>query len=104
MHDIRHGGNNCAMDLRDSAIKGIVEVMDDSHTREREQSLTSALARLSQAREQRGAVGVIDPFEAMPVDERFLPEETSEQPQRRRLFGFALRARRASDAYGVDAE
>lgn len=86
------------MDLRFSPIEGIVEVMDDEHQHERSVSLGSALSRLSEARERRGSVGVLDPFEAMPAEDRLAaaaPVRTART--RRGLFSFSMRARDAVD-------
>lgn len=86
------------MDLRFSPIEGIVEVMDDSHQQQRQASLGDALQRLSTAREQRGPVGILDPLEVVPAEDRL----AAAAPQRRRgrvgLFSFSDRARDAIDA------
>lgn len=87
------------MDLRFSPIEGIVEVMDDEHQHARSESLSSALGRLSAAREQRGSVGVLDPFEAMPAEDRLAAAAPVRTRRRRRgLFSFSERARGAADA------
>lgn len=85
------------MDLRFSPIRGIVEVMDEQHTRERGASLGSALQRLSEARDRRGPVGVLDPFEVV-IDERRAVGEQPRAMRRRGLFSFSERARDAADA------
>lgn len=85
------------MDLRFSPIEGIVEVMDEQHQQQRQESLGDALQRLSHAREQRGTVGMLDPFEVVPAEDRL----AAAAPQRRRLrsglFSFSARARDAVD-------
>lgn len=91
------------MDLRNSAITGIVEVMDQQHAQARGESLSAALERLSRAREQRGPVGVLDPFEMAPGEASHDELELPRESRRRGLFGFSLRARRASEAL-VDDE
>jgi len=86
------------MDLRFSPIEGIVEVMDDANQQERHQSLGSALGRLSAARERRGQVGMLDPFDTIPAEDRLAaatPARTARQ--RRGLFSFSERARDAVD-------
>jgi hypothetical protein len=85
------------MDLRFSPIEGIVEVMDEQHLKQRQASLGDALQRLSIAREQRGPVGVLDPLEIVPAEDRL----AAARPQRRRmrtgLFSFSERARAAAE-------
>ncbi len=84
------------MDLRFSPIRGIVEVMDDQHLQERTACLGSALERLSVARERRGSVGVLDPFEALPAEDRLAAAAPVRTARRRRgLFSFSDRARDA---------
>ena len=94
-HDSCIDGNKPNMDLRFSPIEGIVEVMDDTQQQQRHASLGDALERLSMAREQRGPVGVVDPFEVVPAEDRL----AAAAPQRRRLrsglFSFSERARDA---------
>lgn len=85
------------MDLRFSPIEGIVEVMDHEHQQERSASLGSALSRLSEARERRGSVGVLDPFDAMPAEDRLAAAAPVRTSRRRRgLFSFSERARDAA--------
>lgn len=86
------------MDLRFSPIRGIVEVMDEQHLKEREAGLGSALQRLSQARERRGAVGVLDPFEVVPAEDRLAAATPVKRSRRSGLFSFSERARDAADA------
>jgi hypothetical protein len=98
MHDSGDGGNKPDMDLRFSPHEGIVEVMDEQHQQQRQASLGGALQRLSASREQRGPVGVLDPFEAIPEQDRLAaaaPARTARQ--RRGLFSFSTRARDAVD-------
>lgn len=86
------------MDLRFSPIRGIVEVMDDQHQQERSASLGSALSRLSEARERRGSVGVLDPFDAIPAEDRLAAATPTRTARRRRgLFSFSERARDAAE-------
>lgn len=86
------------MDLRFSPIEGIVEVMDDQHQQERSASLTGALERLSAARERRGSVGVLDPFDAIPAEDRLAAAAPVRTARRRRgLFSFSERARDSVD-------
>jgi len=87
------------MDLRNPRIRGIVEVMDDGHTQERSANLGSALDRLSAARERRGPVGVLDPFEVVSAEERRAAAEPPRTMRRRGLFSFSQRARDAADAH-----
>ena len=85
------------MDLRFSPVEGIVEVMDHQHQQQRQASLGSALQRLSAAREQRGLVGMLDPFEALPEADRLAAAAPMRTARRRRgLFSFASRARNAA--------
>jgi hypothetical protein len=84
------------MDLRFSPNRGIVEVMDEQHTRDRTQSLGSALQRLAEARERRGPVGVFDPFEVVPAQDRLAVAEMPRSMRRRGLFSFSDRARDAA--------
>lgn len=86
------------MDLRFSPIQGIVEVMDEPHMKEREASLGSALERLSAARERRGPVGVLDPFEVVPAADRLASATPARASRRRGLFSFSDRARDAAEA------
>jgi len=84
------------MGLQHSRIRGIVEVMDDHSHEARGIALGSALGRLSAARERRGPVGVVDPFEVVPYAER-LVTELPRANRRRGLFRFSDRARDAVD-------
>lgn len=88
-------GNMGNMDLRFSPIEGIVEVMDEQHQQQRHASLGDALERMSAARDRRGPVGLLDPVEAVPAEDRL----AAALPQRRRmrdgLFSFSGRARDA---------
>jgi hypothetical protein len=81
------------MDLRFSPIEGIVEVMDHDHQQQRQSSLGDALGRLSRAREQRGPVGVLDPFEVVPAEDRLAAAVPQRSRTRRGLFSFSQRAR-----------
>jgi len=93
----RGSGTNEHMDLRKTPVRGIVEVMDDHHSRERSENLGSALQRLSVARERRGPVGVMDPFEVVSEAERHALIETPMAKRRRSIFRFSDRARDAVD-------
>ncbi len=86
------------MDLRFSPIEGIVEVMDDSHQQQRHASLGSALERLSAKRQERGPVGVLDPFEVVPAEDRLAAAAPARRRVRRGLFSFSERAREAGEA------
>ncbi len=88
-------GNKPDMDLPKQPIRGIVEVMDDPHRSTRGAGLGSALQRLSAAREQRGPVGVLDPFEVVPAETRRDAAEPAHASRRTGLFSFSDRARRA---------
>lgn len=83
------------MGLHETRVQGIVAVMDDQQHQERTAALGSALARLSQARERRGPVGVVDPFEVVSAEERRAIAETPRANQRRGLFSFSERAKQA---------
>ncbi|MCW2924861.1 MAG: hypothetical protein JWM98_2265 [Thermoleophilia bacterium] len=83
------------MDLPNQPIRGIVEVMDDPHRPTRGAGLGLALQRLSAAREQRGPVGVLDPFEVVPAEERRDAAEPVRSGRRTGLFTFSDRARRS---------
>lgn len=83
------------MGLHDPKIRGIVEVMEDHRHRERSASLGDALQRLGAAREQRGPVGVLDPFEVVPAGDRLAAAEMPRAMHRRGLFRFSDRARAA---------
>lgn len=83
------------MGLHESRLQGIVEVMDGDHTRARSENLGSALQRLSAARERRGPVGVLDPFEVVSEAERHALVETPIAKRRRSIFRFSDRARDA---------
>ena len=97
-HDSGDGGNKPDMDLRFSPHEGIVEVMDQQHQQQRHASLGGALERLSARREQRGPVGVLDPFEAIPEADRLAAATPVRSARRRRgLFSFSARARDAVD-------
>ena len=93
LHD--SNGNKRHMDLPDQPIRGIVEVMDDPHRSDRGVSLGSALQRLSAARQQRGPVGVLDPFEVVSAEERRDAAEPVRSQRRTGLFTFSDRARSA---------
>lgn len=80
-------------DLRSTRFQGIVEVMSDAGHREREESLGLALRRLSAAREARGPVGVVDPFEIVTPQERLDVAQPQHTRRREGLFSFARRAR-----------
>lgn len=70
--------------------------MDERHQQQRHVALGGALQRLAARREQRGPVGVLDPFEAIPEQDRLAaaaPVRTARQ--RRGLFSFSERARDA---------
>lgn len=90
-------GNMPNMHLPHGPIRGIVEVMDDPHRSNRGASLGSALQRLSAAREQRGPVGVVDPFEVVSAEQRRDAAEPVRADRRAGLFAFSDRARRAVD-------
>jgi len=99
---LRRRGNNPHMALPISHIRGIVTVMDDDQHQERTAGLGSALGRLAEARERRGPVGVVDPFELTAGDQL----ATSELPrvaQRRGLFRFSQRARDAVTPVAFEA-
>ncbi|MCW2928977.1 MAG: hypothetical protein JWM86_2945 [Thermoleophilia bacterium] len=83
------------MHLHEQRIRGIVEVMGDEQTQQRSEGLGSALQRLSAAREARGPVGVLDPFEIVPAEERLAVSESPRAMRRRGLFRFSERARDA---------
>ncbi len=84
------------MDLRFTPITGIVEVMDEQHHQQRQASLGDALQRLSAAREQRSSVGMLDPLDAVSMDERIAAAAPVRTARRRRgLFSFSMRARNA---------
>ena len=68
--------------------------MDDDQHQERTANLGSALGRLSEARERRGPVGVLDPFE-LGAPEQVAVSELPRVAQRRGLFRFSDRARDA---------
>jgi hypothetical protein len=93
---LRRRGNNPGMGLPISHIRGIVTVMDDDQHQERTVGLGSALNRLSAAREQRGPVGVLDPFE-LTDGGQLAATERPRSAQRRGLFRFSQRARAAVD-------
>jgi hypothetical protein len=82
------------MALPISHIRGIVTVMDDDLHQERTANLGSALSRLAEARDRRGPVGVLDPFE-LGADEQVAVSELPRVAQRRGLFRFSDRARAA---------
>ncbi len=90
-------GNKPTMDLPDRPIRGIVEVMDDPQRSQRGMGLGSALQRLSSAREQRGPVGVLDPFEIVSAHQR---RDAADPVRSARRVGFTFsdRARRAVDS------
>jgi hypothetical protein len=96
-HDSGIDGNKRHMDLRFSPITGIVEVMDEQHQQQRHASLGDALGRLSAARERRGPVGVLDPFEIVPAEDRLAAATPARQHPRRGLFSFSQRARDAAE-------
>ncbi len=83
------------MDLPDQPLRGIVEVMDDPQRTHRGAGLTSALQRLSAAREERGPVGVLDPFEIVSPEDRLAAAEPVRVHRRSGLFTFSERARAA---------
>lgn len=85
------------MDLRFSPIKGIVEVMDHEHQKQRAQSLGSALERLAHSRVQRGPIGVLDPLEIVPEEDRLAVAAPQRSRIRRGLFSFSERARNAAE-------
>ena len=86
------------MDQTQRPIHGIVEVTDDPHRARRGASLGPALQRLSTAREERGPVGVLDPFEVVSEQERLdAADPVGATSRRRRLFSFSDRARAAAD-------
>ena len=85
------------MDLRTSPHQGIVEVMDEHLHQERSQSLGTALQRLSVARELRGPVGVLDPLEIVPAEERLDAAVPLRGRRRTGLFSFAQSARESVD-------
>lgn len=70
---------------------------DDAHN-ERSAGLGSALDRLSIARERRGPVGVVDPFQ-LHDGSRHTVVELPRVAQRRGLFSFSTRARAAVGSY-----
>lgn len=70
--------------------------MDATQHQQREQSLSSALQRLSAAREARGPVGTHDPFEIVSEEARRAVAEPPRAMRRRGLFSFASRARDAA--------
>jgi hypothetical protein len=85
------------MDLRNRPIRGIVEVMGEDSHHDRSLGLGQALGRLSAAREQRGPVGVLDPFEVVPAEDRRAAMDPPRAQRRRGLFRFSDRARDAVD-------
>ena len=91
-------GNKPVMDLRKQSIRGTVVVMGAHAHEARGVALGHALGRLSAAREQRGPVGVLDPFEVVPAEERLAPAESPRPKRRSGLFNFSDRARSAVDA------
>lgn len=91
-------GNKRNMDLRFSPIEGIVEVMDEQHQQQRHASLGDALQRLSAVRERRGPVGLLDPIESIPVEDRLAAALPQRGHTRRGLFSFSQRARHSVDA------
>ncbi|MCW2972613.1 MAG: hypothetical protein JWN72_886 [Thermoleophilia bacterium] len=74
--------------------------MDDDQHQERTEGLGSALSRLSAARDQRGPVGVLDPFELTAGEQR-AQAELPRVAERRGLFRFSQRAR---DAVQVEVD
>lgn len=86
------------MDLRFSPIEGIVEVMDEQHQQQRHASLGDALQRLSEVRERRGPVGLLDPIDSVPAEDRLAAALPQRRRMRRGLFSFSERARDAADA------
>ena len=85
------------MSLPKQPIHGIVEVMDDVQHDDRARSLAGALTRLSRAREERGPVGVVDPFEIVAAENRLAASTLPRAEERRGLFRFSNRARAAAD-------
>lgn len=85
------------MDLRFSPINGIVEVMDEQQQQQRHASLGDALGRLSAARERRGPVGVLDPIEIVPAEDRLAAAAPVRRHPRRGLFRFSRRASEAAE-------
>ncbi|MCW2960495.1 MAG: hypothetical protein JWM90_882 [Thermoleophilia bacterium] len=92
-HDSQPVGNNLRMDLHNRPIRGIVEVMGEESHQDRSVGLGQALGRLSEAREQRGPVGVLDPFEVVPAEDRRAAMDTPRANRRSGLFRFSERAR-----------
>lgn len=68
--------------------------MDDDQHQARTEGLGFALGRLSAAREMRGPVGVVDPFE-LTSDEQRAATELPRVAERRGLFRFSHRGRAA---------
>jgi hypothetical protein len=91
---VRRRGDASIMALPISHIRGIVTVMGDDAHQERTEGLGSALNRLSAARERRGPVGVLDPFE-LTAPGHLAAAEVPRAEERRGLFRFSQRARDA---------
>ena len=86
------------MSLPNQPISGTVEVMDDVRHEDRARSLAGALDRLSRAREERGPVGVVDPFEIVAAENRLAAATLPRVEERKGLFRFSNRARAAVEA------
>lgn len=82
--------------MREVVIRGIVEVMNERQMEERARSLHDAVGRMSEARARRGADVVL----ADLAEPSLLDAATT---RRRRMFGFADRARAAVHARRLDA-
>lgn len=85
------------MSLQDRDIRGIVTVMGDAEHQSRVESMGTALRRLSEARERRGPVGVVNPLLDAGDVPRSMATGLPRATQRRGLFSFSDRAREAAN-------